>query len=100
MQFWWAPKDTPPDRIAYFEGLFRRIMETKTVRERLKQLHIAPEFHTGKALQETIKQRSANLEGITIEKPPPLPPVHWMILGLVAIGGVMVWRENRISPND
>ena len=97
MQFWWAPKGTPPDRIAYFEDLFRRTMETKTVRERLRQLHIAPEFHTGKTLKKTIKQRSANLEGITIEKPPPLPPVHWMILGLVAICGVMVWREDRVK---
>ena len=97
MQFWWAPKGTPPDRIAYFEDLFRRTMETKTVRERLRQLHIAPEFHTGKTLKKTIKQRSANLEGITIEKPPPLPPVHWMVLGLVAICGVMVWREDRVK---
>ena len=95
MQFWWAPKDTPPDRVAYFVDLFRSTMETKTVRERLNQLHIATEFHTGKSLQEIINQRSENLDGITIEKPTPLPPLHWMILGLVSIFGVMVWREDK-----
>ena len=46
-------------------------------------------------LQETIAERSANLEGITVEKPPPLPPVHWMVLGLAVICGVIVLREGK-----
>ena len=95
MQFWWAPKDTPPERIAYFEDLFRRAMETDTVRTRLDQLHVEPVFLTGEALRETIGKRSINLSGIIVEKPPPLPPVHWMVLGLVVVCSVMVVREGK-----
>ena len=29
MQFWWAPKGTPPERVAYLENLLRRAMETR-----------------------------------------------------------------------
>ena len=95
MQFWWAPKGTPPERIAYFEDLLQRAMETETVQERLTNLHVDPIFQIGEPLLETIAERSANLEGIVVEKPPPLPPVHWMVLGLVVICGVIVLREGK-----
>ena len=95
MQFWWAPKGTPPERIAYFENLLQRAMETETVQERLANLHVDPIFQIGEPLQKTIAERSANLEGIVVEKPPPLPPVHWMVLGLVVVCGVIVLREGK-----
>ena len=95
MQFWWAPKGTPPERVAYFEDLLQRAMETETVQERLANLHVDPIFQIGEPLSETIAERSANLKGIVVEKPPPLPPVHWMVLGLVVICGVIVLREGK-----
>jgi len=95
MQFWWAPKGTPPERVAYFEDLLRRAWATETVQTRLDQLHVEPIFLTGDALRETIEERSANLEGIIVEKPPPLPPVHWMVLGLVVVCAAMVLREGK-----
>ena len=95
MQFWWAPKGTHPERIAYLENLLQRAMESGIVRSRLKQLHMEPIFQTGHALRETIGKRSANLKGIVIEKPPPLPPVHWIVLGLVVVCGGLVWREGK-----
>ena len=97
MQFWWAPKGTPPERIAYFEDLLQRAMETETVQERLTNLHVDPIFQIGEPLLETIAERSANLEGIVVEKPPPLPPVHWMVLGLVVVCGVIVLREGKAT---
>ena len=95
MQFWWAPKGTPDVRIKYFEDLLRRAWATDTVQARLSQLHVEPIFLTGDDLLKTIEERSANLEGIVVEKPPPLPPVHWMVLGLVVICGVIVLREGK-----
>ena len=95
MQFWWAPKGTPPERIAYFEDLLKQAMETETVQKRLASLHVDPIFQIGESLRETIKERSANLKGIVVEKPPPLPPVHWMVLGLVVICGAIVMREGK-----
>jgi len=95
MQFWWAPKGTPPERVAYFEDLLKQAMETETVQKRLANLHVDPIFQIGEPLRETIAERSANLKGIVVEKPPPLPPVHWMVLGLVVICGVIVMREGK-----
>ena len=95
MQFWWAPKGTPPERITYFENLLQRAMETETVQERLASLHVEPIFQIGEPLRRPIEDRSENLEGIIVEKPPPLPPVHWMVLGLVVVCGVIVLREGK-----
>jgi len=57
MQFWWAPRGTPPDRIAYLENLLRRAMNTETIRERLDFLHINPLFIVGDELKKTVEQR-------------------------------------------
>ena len=97
MQFWWAPKGTPPERIAYFEDLLKQAMETETVQKRLASLHVDPIFQIGEPLRETNAERSANLEGIVVEKPPPLPPVHWMVLGLVVVCGAIVMREGKVT---
>lgn len=95
MQFWWAPKGTPPARIRYLEDLLRRAMETKTVRNRMKNLHMDMVFQVGTPLLKTVAQRSASIEKVVIEKPTPLPPLQWIVLGMVVICGVMVWREDR-----
>lgn len=95
MQFWWAPKGTPPERVSYLEKLLEETMATQTVRSRLQNLHIDPVFETGEALRETIKRRSANLKGIVIEKPTPLPPLEWMVLGVAVTCLVLVSREGK-----
>ncbi len=95
MQFWWAPKGTPPDRLAYLENLLHQAMETKTVQERLSNFHIDPVFHVGDPLRKTVRQRSAKLAGITIENKTPLPPLQWMVLGVVMVCSILVWREGK-----
>ena len=95
MQFWWAPQGTPPERVNYLENLLRRTMETETVRNRLKNLHMDPFFQVGTPLLETVEQRSSSIEKIVIEKPTPLPPLHWIVLGMVVICGIIVWREGK-----
>lgn len=95
MQFWWAPKGTPPERVAYLENLLRRAMETSTVKERLKQLRVEPVFYEGEELRAVIRARSEELEGIQLEKPPALPPLHWLVLAFVGFCGVLVWREKK-----
>mgnify|MGYP003985580915 FL=1 len=95
VQFWWAPKGTPPDRLAYLENLLQETMKTDMVRKRLENLHMDPLFQIGEPLRETIKQRSAKIKEITIEKPTRLPPLQWMVLGVVLICSVLVWMEGK-----
>ena len=68
---------------------------TDMVMERLANLHMDPVLQVGETLLETVARRSANLEGITIEKPTPLPPLQWMILGVVGVCAILVWREGK-----
>jgi putative tricarboxylic transport membrane protein len=95
MQFWWAPKGTPPQRLAYLENLLREAMATETVQERLSNFHIDPVFQAGDPLRKTVRQRSAKLAGITIENKTPLPPLQWMVLGVVMVCSILVWREGK-----
>lgn len=96
MQFWWAPKGTPPERVAYLEDLLRRTMNTSQVKERLAQQHYEPVFHSGEALRAVIRSRSEDLAGLKIKPLDSLPPLHWLALGVVIVCGVWVWREGEI----
>jgi tripartite-type tricarboxylate transporter receptor subunit TctC len=95
MQFWWAPKGTPKERLSYLRNLLQRAMETDFLRTRLKNLHMEPFFQVGEPLLETVRARSANLEGITLEKPTPLPPLPWLVLGVVGLCSFWVWKESK-----
>jgi tripartite-type tricarboxylate transporter receptor subunit TctC len=97
VQFWWAPKDTPPDRIAYLQNMLSQAMGTKEIKESFENLHMDPVIQVGQDLLETIVDRSQKLEGITIEKPTALPPLEWIILGITGICLFFVSREAKTS---
>jgi tripartite-type tricarboxylate transporter receptor subunit TctC len=97
VQFWWAPKDTPPDRIAYLQNMLSQAMGTKEIKESFENLHMDPVIQVGQDLLETIVDRSQKLEGITIEKPTALPPLKWIILGITGICLFFVSREAKTS---
>jgi tripartite-type tricarboxylate transporter receptor subunit TctC len=97
VQFWWAPKDTPPDRIAYLQNMLSQAMGTKEIKESFENLHMDPVIQVGQDLLETIADRSQKLEGITIEKPTALPPLEWIILGITGICLFFVSREAKTS---
>lgn len=97
VQFWWAPKDTPPDRIAYLQNMLSQAMGTKEIKESFENLHMDPVIQVGQDLLETITDRSQKLEGITIEKPTALPPLEWIILGITGICLFFVYREAKTS---
>ena len=74
MQFWWAPKDTPIERISYLQDLIKEAMKTDEIKTQFKNLHLEPIVQVGKDLLNTIDLRSKNLENIYIEKPTTMPP--------------------------
>jgi tripartite-type tricarboxylate transporter receptor subunit TctC len=97
VQFWWAPKDTLPDRIAYLQNMLSQAMGTKEIKESFENLHMDPVIQVGQDLLKTIADRSQKLEGITIEKPTALPPLEWIILGITGICLFFVSREAKTS---
>lgn len=100
MQFWWAPKGTPPDRVQFFADLLRKAMQTPQVLERLAQLHIEPVFLTGDDLDQVIVARGKRLEKMVVEAPVGVPPLEWIVLGFVVLCGVWVWREDTKKKKE
>ena len=95
MQFWWAPQNTPPERIAYLQNLLAEAMATREIKESFQNLHMDPVLQIGQDLLKTIADRSQKLQGITIDKPTALPPLEWIILGITLICFVFVLRESK-----
>ena len=95
MQFWWAPQNTPPERIAYLQNLLAEAMATREIKESFQKLHMDPVLQVGQDLLKTIADRSQKLQGITIDKPTALPPLEWIILGITVICFVFVLRESK-----
>ena len=95
MQFWWAPQNTPPERIAYLQNLLAEAMATRDIKESFQNLHMDPVLQVGQDLLKTIADRSQKLQGITIDKPTALPPLEWIILGITVICFVFVLRESK-----
>lgn len=95
MQFWWAPQNTPPERIAYLQNLLAEAMATREIKESFQNLHMDPVLQVGQDLLKTIADRSQKLQGINIDKPTALPPLEWIILGITVICFVFVLRESK-----
>lgn len=99
MQFWWAPKGTPPERVQFFAEVLQKAMRTPQVQERLAQLHIEPLFLTGDDLDKVIAARGKRLESLVVEASVGVPPLEWFVLGFVILCGAWVWREGA-KPMD
>jgi putative tricarboxylic transport membrane protein len=95
-QFWWAPKETQPERVAVLADILQRAMETESVQKRLAVLQIEPVFLTGGELRSTIAEREEELKSIKVDAPPSLPPFEWLALGLAVTFGVVAWREKSV----
>lgn len=99
-QYWWAPKDTPPERVAALAAMLEQAMETDSVRQRLGELHITPVFLNGHPLQKAISEREAELKDVKVDPPPTLPPFEWLALGLAVICGVFVFHETNSRKDE
>lgn len=93
MQFWWAPKGTPKDRILYLQNLVQQAMDTEEIKAQFKNLHLEPIIQVGEELFSTLNERSKSLQGIVIEKPTAMPPLEWIILIFSLVCAIFVFRE-------
>jgi hypothetical protein len=70
-------------------------MVTDEIKDQFKNLHMEPIVHVGEDLIHAIKQRSKRLQGITIEKPTPMPPLEWIVLIVAGVCVFFAYRENK-----
>lgn len=103
MQFWWAPKGTPQDRIDVFAKALQQAMQNEDVIERMRSIHCEPTFISGEAMQREIAMRQATVAAVTLRETQELPNVP-LYVGIVtallgAFVGVKTLRDSsRVRP--
>ena len=94
MQFWWAPKGTPPERRELIAKTLEQAMQTEQVRERLAALNMAPVFLSGAELKEEIAERSRLAAAVTQRPVTKLPNFPLLVAGIaVALALTIVVRH-------
>ena len=75
VQYWWAPKGTPPAVTARLADAFEAAMQTDRVRKRLQELKIDPVVLRGETLAEDLAVRERDYEGVALVDYDRLPDV-------------------------
>ncbi|MCB1063175.1 MAG: tripartite tricarboxylate transporter substrate binding protein [Verrucomicrobiae bacterium] len=89
LQCWWAPKDTPAERLTLIGDALKQVMETPEFQKFASEQQIEPLFLSGPELTDELAQREAVIAAIAPRDIPGLPdvPLALAILsGLVGIG--------------
>lgn len=85
MQFWWAPKGTPPERLDVLSGVLLQAMQSKQVRTRLAEIHTDPVFLEGSALQDSLADREKRISSVASRETQALPNFPALLLSIVGI---------------
>ncbi len=88
--FWWAPKGTDAECIAYLEKVIRTAIESEQVREWMESARIDPVILTGDEMHAAIDAMNHGMEGVEPRDMPALPETTTLLLGVVAVLGVVV----------
>lgn len=105
IQCWWAPKGTPPERVAVLADALRKALETPAVRQRLEKLQIDPVFLTGEPFDSEIEKRRAAVSAVAHRAIEGLPDVPLFLMIAAAITGLWLLisrvRSKRVeSPTQ
>lgn len=103
IQFWWAPKGTPPERIAVIANALTAAMNSSAVKARLTELRTEPIVLRGEQLVAEIKAHQDSLANIEVHLPAELPNLPLgvaIVTGLLAIlaVGQPIIRRLRGQP--
>ena len=106
MQFWWAPKGTPPERVAYLAEVLRKAMNTAQVKEYATVNNLEPVFATGEDMHREVQQRADAIAEVAGEVVSPLPNFPTFVILCVALLGSAVavqaarQRASGVSEKD
>ena len=85
MQYWWAPKGTPPDRIERLVTMLRAAMNTTALKNKLAELKMAPVFLTGRELQSFLVKQELAMSTVGTAAPVQLPNTPLLIICVVCL---------------
>ena len=85
MQFWWAPKHTPPAKIKLFADVLEQSMRTRQVQESLEAIHTDRVFLAGEALRQSLFEREQRFANVAQRELTRLPDFPKLVLGMVVM---------------
>ena len=66
--YWWAPKGTPADRLAYLGDVLQQAMQGEQLQQRLRETSVEPVFLRGEALQKKLAKVEADIQSVAPER--------------------------------
>ncbi|MDA7503867.1 tripartite tricarboxylate transporter substrate-binding protein [bacterium] len=98
MQFWWAPKGTPQDKMAVISKALSKAMRTPEVQEKLSQLNITPVILQGKELAAELSDRTKRAAAVSQRPTVKLPNFpFWISIVVVALGMISLISNRQFS---
>ncbi|MBT5017846.1 MAG: hypothetical protein HON04_03805, partial [Planctomicrobium sp.] len=98
MQFWWAPKGTPQDKMAVISKALSKAMRTPQVQEKLSQLNITPVILQGKELAAELSDRTKRAAAVSQRPTVKLPNFpFWISIVVVALGMISLISNRQFS---
>lgn len=85
MQFWFAPRGTPPERIARFQNMLREVMALPEFQAQLQKLSVDPVFLEGEAFATELADRNRRVTSVA-SRPIANLPDYPLIVGLLVTG--------------
>jgi len=101
LQSWWAPKGTPPERVATLAAALATAMKSESLLERMKEWQIEPEFLDAGQLKSEIRRRDQLASEVAARKLPELPnlPLWTLVATLVLASLSYVGRTKTDAPS-
>jgi len=96
--FWWAPRETPKDRIAVIATALEKAMESPAVLKQLRDLSIEPIVLQGEELQQQLDDKQARMALVAPDSTYRPPNFPLFVAIVVSVLGIAVVVQSIRSP--
>ncbi|MBT5902993.1 MAG: tripartite tricarboxylate transporter substrate binding protein [Opitutaceae bacterium] len=93
--YWWAPKGTPPDRVALLADAIEQAMKSEQLQEEMAALSIDPLFRRGETLENWVDGRVETMRAVAFEQDESLPGFARYLIALLVLLAVAIWWSER-----
>lgn len=94
IQFWWAPKGAPADRIKVLADALEAAMKTDYVRDKLASMSVSPLILRGESLRRTLAQRELETAKVGVRKLRSLPNLPAAVIVIVILLAIATARQH------